>query len=61
MTTIKQVTLIHVIGPLGEAKCPNCGAEGLEDDGGFIHVGGSWDEGPFYWVCDECNHQWGHA
>lgn len=55
-----EITVIHVIGPLGDAKCPECGSL-HEDDGGAVAQRGSWEEGPFYWQCDDCGHQWGHA
>src|SRR5262245_29499926 len=44
---------IHIVGPLGKSTCPKCGGEGEKC--------GSWDDGPFYWKCEDCNHQWGHA
>ena len=50
----QEIRVVHVIGPLGEPKCPECQGEEVER-------GGSWDEGPFYWYCLNCAHQWGHA
>lgn len=47
-----EIKCAHVVGPLGEPKCPTCGAEGEKR--------GSMDWGPFYWECDR-GHQWGHA
>lgn len=46
--------IVHVIGPLGLPVCPNCRSE---------EVGqcGSWDIGPFWWHCEACDHEWGHA
>lgn len=49
-----EVRVIHVIGPLGEPKCPNCGSLKVE-------VLGSSDWGPCYWQCEDCEYQWGHA
>lgn len=52
MTT--EIKVIHVIGPLGKPICPMCQSEDVEKRG-------SWDWGPFYWECQECEEQWGHA
>ena len=54
LTDCEPVSIIHVIGPLGEPKCPECQSVEVERCG-------SWDWGPFYWECENCNHQWGHA
>lgn len=54
------ITVLHVVGPLGDSKCPKCGSL-HEDEGGEVSKRGSWDEGPFYWQCDCCGHQWGFA
>lgn len=54
------ITVLHVIGPMGEAKCSECGSL-HEDEGGDVYRAGSWDEGPFYWACGNCRHQWGFA
>jgi transposase-like protein len=51
---VKEITVLHVIGPLGEPKCPSCGSLEVEERG-------IWDWGPFYWQCEICNKQWGHA
>ena len=59
MTEAKDIRVIHVIR-LGEAKCPKCGL-GLEADGGSVVPRGSWDEGPLWWECEDCNEQWGFA
>jgi DNA-directed RNA polymerase subunit M/transcription elongation factor TFIIS len=56
----KPITVVHVIGPLGKPECPKCGSK-HEDDGGEVSRRGSMDEGPFYWQCDKCGEQWGHA
>ncbi len=56
----EEIKVVHVVGPLGEAKCPQCGSL-HEDEGGEVSRRGSWDWGPFYWECDACGHQWGHA
>lgn len=52
--TIKEITVLHVIGPIGDPICPECKSN-------CVMQRGCWDEGPFYWQCDDCNHQWGHA
>lgn len=53
------ITLLHVLRH-GEPKCPKCG-QGLESDGGSVVPAGSWDDGPLYWWCQDCDEQWGHA
>lgn len=53
------ITILHVLRK-GEPICPKCG-QGLEEDGGSVTKGGSWDEGPLYWYCEDCDEQWGHA
>lgn len=54
MSEPKEITVLHVIGPLGEPKCPECKSENVEERG-------SWDEGPFWWECQDCGCDWGHA
>ena len=50
-----SIRIVHVIGPLGSPECPKCKtSESVEKRG-------SWDWGPFYWECDACDEQWGHA
>jgi len=48
------IRMLHVVGPLGEQKCPECGSED-------VHKCGSWEWGPLYWRCEDCDHEWGHA
>ena len=50
----EEIRIIHVVGPLGEPVCPKCGSKEVEKRG-------SWDWGPFYWECEDCLEQWGHA
>lgn len=50
---MEEIKVAHVVGPIGQPKCPKCGGEGEKR--------GSWDHGPFYWECDDCRYQWGHA
>jgi len=50
----EPITIVHVIGPLGEPICPHCGSQNVEKRG-------SWDSGPLYWQCEVCDEQWGHA
>lgn len=57
---MKEIRVLHVVGPLGEAKCPKCGSL-HEDEGGEVAKRGSWDWGPFYWECGACGEQWGHS
>lgn len=52
--TVQPIAVAHIIGPLGEPKCPECRSENVEKRG-------SWEWGPFYWECEDCAHQWGHA
>jgi hypothetical protein len=54
-----EVKVIHVLR-IGEPICPKCG-NGLEEEGGSVVRRGSWDEGPFWWECEDCNEQWGFA
>lgn len=51
----KEIKVVHVLGPLGEKVCPNCKTDE------HVERRGSMDWGPFYWECDECHEQWGHA
>jgi hypothetical protein len=60
MSDEKTIRVLHIIGPLGEAKCPLCGSL-HEDEGGEVSERGSWDWGPFYWQCGKCGEQWGWA
>jgi ribosomal protein L37AE/L43A len=54
VTDDATVRLVHVVGPLGEPVCPKCGSKDVEKRG-------SWDWGPFFWECQDCDEQWGHA
>jgi transposase-like protein len=55
----EPIKIIHAIGPEGEPKCPKCGL-GLESEGGSVARSGSYDWGPLYWWCTDCNYDWGH-
>jgi len=50
----EPIVIVHVIGPLGEPICPSCGSHEVESRG-------SWDYGPFWWQCEDCDEQWGAA
>ncbi len=54
-----ELKIIHVLRT-GKPVCPKCG-QGLEADGGSVVPRGSWDEGPLWWECEDCDEQWGHA
>ncbi len=53
------LTLVHVLRD-GEPVCPKCG-QGLESEGGSVVRRGSWDWGPLWWACEDCNEEWGFA
>jgi hypothetical protein len=55
----QTIKVVHVLRN-GEPKCPKCGQE-LETEGGSVVPGGSWDEGPLWWECEDCKVEWGHA
>jgi len=50
----EPIRLVHCVGPVGDGPCPKCGSEEVSE-----HGSGMW--GPFYWQCDECGEEWGHA
>lgn len=50
---------IHVLRT-GEPICPKC-KQGLESEGGSVTRSGSWDDGPLWWHCEDCNEDWGWA
>jgi hypothetical protein len=63
------IRILHVTEPLDAPICPKCGG-GHEDDGGPVTRRGSWNDGPFYWECYDCEEwydghlvpvQWGHV
>lgn len=54
-----EIHIVHVLIS-GAPICPKC-AQGLETEGGSVHPCGNWEEGPFYWWCEDCDEQWGHA
>lgn len=56
---LEGITVLHVLRQ-GEPVCPKC-SKGLESEGGSVTKGGSWDYGPLYWYCEDCDEQWGHA
>ena len=55
----KKITVLHVLRT-GKPICPKCG-QGLESEGGSVWPRGSWDEGPLWWECEDCDEQWGFA
>ena len=59
MSAEQVVTVVHVLRN-GPPTCPQCG-QGLESDGGSVVPRGSWDDGPLWWECEDCDVQWGHA
>ncbi len=54
-----QFSISHVLR-LGKPICPKCG-QGRESHGGSVVEAGSWDYGPLYWYCEDCDYEWGHA
>ena len=56
---MNEIQIVHVLR-LGEPQCPKC-KQGLETEGGSVVPRGSWDEGPLWWECEDCNEQWGFA
>jgi hypothetical protein len=54
-----EIKVVHILR-IGKPICPKCG-QGLESDGGSVVKAGSWDEGPLWWECEDCNEQWGFA
>ena len=59
MSDVINIRVLHVLRT-GEPVCPKCG-QGLESEGGSVVPRGSWDDGPLWWECEDCNEQWGHA
>lgn len=55
----QEIRVVHGLRS-ADPICPKCG-KGLESEGGSVYPRGSWDEGPLYWWCEDCNEQWGHA
>ena len=55
----EPIRLVHMLRD-GEPVCPNCG-QGLEEDGGSVTKGGSYDWGPLWWHCEDCGYDWGFA
>ena len=56
---VGDLTLIHVLRT-GDPICHKCG-KGPEEDGGSVVRRGSWDDGPLWWECEDCDEQWGFA
>ena len=54
-----EIALVHVLR-LGKPECPKCGSK-HEDEGGDVREAGSYEWGPLYWRCENCDHEWGHA
>lgn len=55
----QPIRVVHVLRT-GKPVCPQCG-QGLESEGGSVNQGGSPEWGPYYWYCEDCDIQWGHA
>ena len=58
-TEIEGLKIVHVLRSSGPT-CPKC-QQGLETEGGSVVPRGSWDEGPLWWACEDCEHEWGWA
>jgi hypothetical protein len=56
---VTEIRCIHVLRN-GEPICPKCG-QGLESEGGSVVERGSWDDGPLWWACEDCEEEWGWA
>ncbi len=54
-----EIRCIHVLRS-DEPICPKC-RKGLESEGGSVHPAGSYDWGPLYWRCEDCETEWGWA
>jgi hypothetical protein len=55
----QTIKVVHVLR-YGHPVCPQC-KQGLETEGGSVVPRGSWDEGPLWWECEDCQIEWGHA
>ena len=54
--TIRTIHVLRSADPV----CPKCG-KALETEGGSVEPRGSWDWGPLWWECTDCDEQWGFA
>lgn len=53
------INVVHVLR-LGKPVCPKCGSL-HEDEGGSVRESGDYESGPMYWLCEACEHDFGHA
>ena len=50
----QEIRIVHCVGPVGDGPCPECGSKEVTERG-------SWDWGPFYWECEDCDFTWGES